>query len=428
MAPLQASLGTSPHSNPHTPITVCLVGAGTWGSTYHTFALKYPHLMKIVAVVSPVKFRRNTLAQRLDLPSERVFSDWRELASLPKIADAVLITTSDSSVYEACMLFAQLKYHILLEEPHDIDIQKCHAIVEAAAQNSVVFSVGNSIRYTSCNRTLKKIVDSGSIGEIMSIQHLEKIGFQSLPYSITKSSRRHQDSSLALVTKNIDGIELVSWLMDSPCRKISAFGNMFQNANKKSECAFLTGKSCANPVVIQESRWAPYSSDSLYYDIPTGFSPFNHLATPAPSPLETDIYKNHVVNMEFDEGKTCSFTLISGGLETSRTTRIFGTLGELECDGNVIRQFDFLTRRSELIRPDVDAAEQAADHDGDYGLIEEFLENIRWGRGQWGPEHGFEELRSRMYVLAAEQAQASGSVVNVDDCRTKWFGDVMEVY
>ncbi|KAK9762655.1 hypothetical protein K7432_011413 [Basidiobolus ranarum] len=422
MPPLHSSLGSSPPSNQHTPITVCVVGAGSKASTYYHFALKYPHLMKVVAIVSPVKFRRNTLAQRLDLPSERVFSDWRELAAIPKIADAVLITTTDSSLYEASILFAQKKYHILLEEPQNIDIQRCHTIVEVAAQNSVVFSVGNPIRHTSCNRTLKKIIDSGSIGEIMSIQHLERIGFQSLPYSFAKSSRKHH--SLALVSKNIDAIDLVSWLMDAPCRRVSAFGTIFQNTNKKSERTFINNSSCMNPVVIQESRWAPYSNESIYYDLS---SPFNDHAIDPCGPLETESYDNHVVNMEFDEGKTCSFTMISGGSVNSRTTRIFGTLGELECDGNVIRQFDFLTRRSELIRPDVNAAFQATEDDGDYGLMEEFLEDIRWGRGQWGREYGFEGLRSRMYALAAEQARTSGSVVNIDDCCSNLFGDIMEV-
>ncbi|ORX80913.1 NAD(P)-binding protein [Basidiobolus meristosporus CBS 931.73] len=422
MPPLQPLLGSSP-SNRHAPVTVCIIGTGNKGTTYTSFALQHPQLMKVVAVVSPVDFRRNILSERLELPSDRVFCDWRELASLPKIADAVLITSTDSSIEEVSIVFAQKKYHILLEEPQAIDLGRCQAVVEAAAKNSVIFSVGNTIRYKPCNRTLKKMLDSGSIGEIMSIQHIEKVGFQSIPHL---NIRRRKDTSLSLVSKSIDGIDLVSWLMDSPCRKVSAFGSLFQGGNRKSENPFVYSEIYSNPIVIRESEWTPYLSGIVNVEIADAGLTMGDSCSYA-SPLETEVCDSHIVNMEFDEGKTCSFTMISGSSQTSRMTRIFGTLGELECDGNVIKHFDFLTRRSELIRPDINAAGEAVENDGDYGLIEEFLENIRWGRGQWGREHGFEELRSRMYALAAEQARASGSVVNIDDCRSKWFGDRMEV-
>lgn len=66
-------------------------------------------------------------------------------------------------------------YHILLEKPMAVNETDCRAIVEAVKRNHVILAVGHVLRYTPYSQTIKEIIDSGRIGRIINIQHLEPV-------------------------------------------------------------------------------------------------------------------------------------------------------------------------------------------------------------------------------------------------------------
>jgi hypothetical protein len=67
-----------------------------------------------------------------------------------------------------------------------------------------------------------------------------------------------------------------------------------------------------------------------------------------------------VVNMEFSDGATASFTMIAFSEKLCvRTTRVFGTHGELSCsNGSDVRHFDFRTGTAQFY---AEAVEQKSD-------------------------------------------------------------------
>ena len=96
------------------PVTVAVVGAGNRGTVYATYGLEHPDLCKVfyfaqsadinkillyqrskvVSVAEPRTITREGMAKAHNIPSQHTFSDWKELAQQPKLADAVVQTNS----------------------------------------------------------------------------------------------------------------------------------------------------------------------------------------------------------------------------------------------------------------------------------------------------------------------------------------------
>jgi predicted dehydrogenase len=79
-----------------------------------------------------------------------------------------------------------MKYHILLEKPMSINVEECVQIYQAVMKNKVLLAVGHVLRYTNYTTVMKKILDSKVLGDIVSIQHLEPVGFWHFAHSVTK--------------------------------------------------------------------------------------------------------------------------------------------------------------------------------------------------------------------------------------------------
>ena len=96
------------------------------------------------------------MVEKYELPSENVFTDWRQTAAHAKMADAVIICTQDAMHADPAVAFADLGYQILLEKPMAPNLQDCQRIVEAAERNQIILAVAHVMRYTHYTQTLKR--------------------------------------------------------------------------------------------------------------------------------------------------------------------------------------------------------------------------------------------------------------------------------
>ncbi|CAE7880197.1 unnamed protein product, partial [Symbiodinium sp. KB8] len=103
--------------------------------------MENPDLMTVVAVAEPRKYHRELVRSAYGIPSSRAFTDWREAAKLPRMADFVMIGTQDKDHVEPAVAFARLGYHILLEKPMATTAEDCVRIVEEAQKANVMLAV-----------------------------------------------------------------------------------------------------------------------------------------------------------------------------------------------------------------------------------------------------------------------------------------------
>ncbi|XP_029974368.1 uncharacterized protein LOC115407931 isoform X1 [Salarias fasciatus] len=431
------------HSSSHvdrmaSPVSVIVVGAGCRGENYSMFASIHPQRMKVVAVADPRKFARTKLQKQHKIADENVFEDWHRVIERDKFADAVCVCTPDRLHKEPAVAFAKKGYHVLLEKPMATTAEDCREIVEACTQSGVILSVGHVLRYDPLIRMIKELIDAGTIGDVMHIQHLEPVGYYHFAHSFVRGNWRNEaESSFALLAKSCHDIDLIHhWAGARRCVKVSSFGSLshFQKQDKPTGAA----DRCLDCSIERE---CPYSACRIYLDrVKKGHTgwPVSVICPNSLPDLETvtealrtgpygrcvyecdnDVCSNQVVNMEFEGGLTAAFTMVAFTEEIcNRRTTIYGSKGELSCDGREIRVFDFLTQRATKHTAPSDAPKHfgMTGHGGaDYHLMDAFISAVANNDPSLirsGPE---ETLHSHLLVFDAERSRLESRVVHCGD-------------
>jgi hypothetical protein len=187
-------------------VTMIVVGAGDRGNRHAEYALQHPDEARVVGVAEPRDFQREHLAMAHGIDAGNVYTDWRDMAARGRFADAVLICTSDAMHVEPVLAFASKGYQIMLEKPLAPTPEGCRAIIDAVKQNGVMLAVGHVLRYTPHTQTLKRILDGGTIGEVVCIQHLEPVGYWHQAHSYVRGNwRKESESSFTMTCFNQGG-------------------------------------------------------------------------------------------------------------------------------------------------------------------------------------------------------------------------------
>src|SRR5512146_1601465 len=192
------------------PVTVLIIGAGSRGSSFARYIQAHPDDARVVGVAEPRPFYRQRMAEQNRIAPENAVVDWRELANRPRCADAVIIATPDRYHADPAVAFAERGYAILLEKPMAPNAEDCRRIVAAVQKNGVLFAVFHDFRYFNYTKLLKELIDSGTIGDVASVQHLEPVGYWHYAHSYVRGNWRNEaESSSMLLAKSCHDID---WL------------------------------------------------------------------------------------------------------------------------------------------------------------------------------------------------------------------------
>lgn len=413
------------------PVKLIIVGAGSRGSRYAQFALEHPELCRVVAVAEPRDYFRERLGQLHSIEPDRLFNDWHELAGQPRLADAVIIATKDADHLEPAEAFAGLGYDILLEKPLAPDPKSCQRITEAAIANNIILAVCHVLRYTSYTQKLKQLLDSGLIGDIVSVHHLEPVGFWHYAHSFVRGNWRNQaETSFMLLAKSCHDIDWLRYIIGQPCLQVSSFGSLkhFRKEEKPPEAGAATRcLSCAYEPAC------PYSAKRIYFNflrqgrtdwpldvITTDFTEEGVTTALEEGPYgrcvyecDNDVVDHQVVNLLYEKGITATFTMVGTSELRYRETLIFGTRGEIRGDGDKLIHYDFLTGRKEEI-----VTTQPNDHlsghgGGDYAIMEHFVAAVAEKNPALILSGPLDSLETHLTVFAAEKSRLEGRTVAV---------------
>lgn len=374
------------------PVSVIIIGAGSRGQTYARYAGKFPEAMQVVGVSDTNALRRNTVAKKYKIQKDNIFGDFHEVFARPKFADAVVIATPDFLHYEPCMTALAMGYDVLLEKPVAQTEKECKAILAQAKKYDRIVAVCHVLRYAPYFEALRKVVKSGEIGDLVSIQHMEPIQYAHMAHSYVRGKWRDSKKTTPIIlAKSCHDLDIIRWIVDKPCRTITADGSLyyFRPENAPADAPARCTDGCPH-----EST-CPYSAIDIYVRRKKHLRVFDLTDNKDEAAImekirttefgrcvfrcDNDQCDHYVTNMVFDDGITASFTMDAFTPWGGRRTRIMGTRGFIEGDMKKFTVYDFRTGRKRVWDKKVSevAEYRGAGHGGgDYALARDFVEAV----------------------------------------------------
>lgn len=143
------------------PIKVSIIGYGLSGKTFHAPLIKACPEFDIVAIASS---RSNEIKQ--DFPNAKQCAFEEALT----LCDLVVITTPHQLHFEQAKAALIAGKHVVVEKPCTATTQQATELFELAKKKKCCLKVFFNRRYDADFLTLKKMIEAGSFGEVITIE------------------------------------------------------------------------------------------------------------------------------------------------------------------------------------------------------------------------------------------------------------------
>ena len=181
-------------------ITMVIAGLGGRGhDIYGNYAMEHPDEVEIVAIADPRKERLEVAQKEWNIPAHLCFSTAEELFAMPQMAQAAVIATQDRQHVAHAEAALKAGYHLLLEKPVAIDTKGCLEVLRMAREYKRHVVVCHVLRYTPFYNTIKQFIDAGRIGEVVTIQAMEQVGYWHHAHSYVRGNWRRADQSSPMI-------------------------------------------------------------------------------------------------------------------------------------------------------------------------------------------------------------------------------------
>ena len=393
-----------------------VLGAGYRGRAYAEYAQAHPDQLEIVGVADPV--------QAEVIPAPKYWTDWKDCLEDRPEADIVMITMPDKLHYEPALMALEAGYHLLLEKPISPTEDECRKVIETAVRCKRLVVIGHVLRYTAYYAHIKALIDSGELGEVVSIAHQESAGFWKVAHSYVRGNWANSiKSSPIILAKCSHDLDLfVWWLSGRKCRKVQSFGSikLFRKENMPKGAA----RMCVDcpPAVEKRCVW---SARNMYVDHDELKYLFADHSNEAMQKLieetdygrcvycaDNDVPDHQTVTMEFEGGATVSHVMTGFTSQNVRTTRIALTRGEIIGDGSCLDITRFDGNSVETGVPVHYRLPNRSRHGGgDFNLVSEMIRILRRNDPDEIRETTEEALQSHLICFAAERSRLAGGVM-----------------
>jgi predicted dehydrogenase len=459
-----------------------MIGAGGRGyGAYGPYALAHPDELQFVAVAEPNDARRARFAEAHDIPAERQFDTWEALLAQGRGADAALICTMDTLHTDPAVAALEAGYEVLLEKPMATTPADCVRLVETAERTGRLLQICHVLRYTPFFSTLHKIVSSGRLGEVITVEHRENVVYWHMAHSFVRGNwRRRELASPMILAKCCHDLDILMWNLGA-CEQLSSFGSLRhfcpENAPPGAPPRCTDGCPAADdcpwhaPRLYLEltplmhvarrspSRWERLGA-ALKLERPTLTRVLRRLAPALDSALDyrewpisaiseetsrearrkaleegpygrcvyhcdNDVVDHQVVNMEFESGASGVLVMQGHAHQEARTMRYEGTRATLRGKfayglDDVIEIHDHRMGHVEKIDLGGSSGGVTGHGGGDEGLMAAFVRAARDGTG--GLTSARESLESHLMAFAADEARLEERVVGMDAFRRRVGG------
>jgi predicted dehydrogenase len=430
------------------PLEIVVVGAGSRGLyAYASYALRHPDQVRVVGVAEPDPIRRGRMADAHDLDDARCFASWQDLMAAGQIGEAAIITTQDQMHVEPALAAVEAGYDVLLEKPMAHSLEGCVRLVQESERAGRILQICHVMRYAPFWRQLHEILESGVLGDIITVEHRENVAYWHMAHSFVRGNWRNKAlSSPMILAKCCHDLDVLVWNLHSPVKRLSSVGSLIHY--RPESVGPEIPKRCVDNCPIEPQ--CPFSAIGIYLDYERTFPgraydlaaagmdpsapdvwPFNvispdltlagRLQAIQEGPYGRCVYRcdNDVVDhqsvlLELETGVSVNMIMHGHSNQEHRSMRYDGTRATLRAralePGEI--EINYHGGKTERILVDSGVVGHGG---GDEGIMADF---VRVLRGEIAPlTTARVSLESHLLAFAAEEARLSGQVIDMGTFR-----------
>ncbi len=405
--------------------TVAVIGLGNRGAMYARRINAQGG--KVVAVCDVNESVLEHVGNKLGISKDMRFTSTEEMFSKGKLADALIVASQDRDHYGHAKAGLLLGYHVLCEKPVSPIKEECIELVNLAKEKNLYMVVCHVLRYAGFYDSIKKVIESGAIGEITNVQQTENVGYWHFSHSYVRGNwRREDETTPSILAKCCHDLDMLYYYIGKKCKSVSSIGSrrifLPENAPEGAPARCMDG--------CPHKNTCPYYAPRFYYEFTLHSIPIYinraSLVTGMGNPTRADVKKalketspygrcvyrcdndvveNQTVLCKFDGDVNATLTMNCSSRGCFRRVHITGTKGELfgrDVDGKF--RLNVWGKRSRTIKANVGQGHLG----GDSGIIHDFLELLETGKANPRVSFMSETLMSHLMGFAAEESRKNG--------------------
>lgn len=404
-------------------VTAITLGAGARGNVYGNYAVRYPENLDIVGVAEPIKIRNERYTKKHNIPDANRFDTWERVFERPKFANAIIITTPDNLHYGPCMKALEMGYDILLEKPISPSEKECRDILRLTKKTGRIVAICHVLRYAPYFIKLREVIQSGVLGKVVSVQHLEPIEHIHMSHSYVRGNWHNSKATTPIIlAKSCHDLDILRWMLGKKSKSIQAFGDL--SWFRKENAPEGSTARCTDGCKVENS--CPYSALNIYhkkrswtyvFDLPEkneehGDYILNQLKTTnygrCVYRMENDQPDHYIANILFDDNVTASFAMEAFTSYDGRRTRVMGSLGDVVGDMTSMVHTDYLTGKKTEWKQESDGH-----GGGDWRLVNDWLLAISKKDASLLTSTIDQSIESHIMGFMAEKSRKTKKVVDV---------------
>lgn len=354
------------------PIRTILLGNGNRGQVYADYIRRHPDQFELVAVA--------------DTDGSGDYGDWRKALSKKLRAELVIVALPDRLHYAAGKLALKKGCHVLMEKPIGCTWDECRGLKMLVERTGKYLIPGYVLRHTDQYRKVKEILEAGTIGEVLSIHHLNAVSYPKTAQSFCRGQWAKTDESGPMIlTKCSHDLDLIAWWLGGKAisRVVSMGGTkLFKPENAPEGSSDTCGSDCPAQCAFRED------GEKCVYK------------------CGADVVDYQSTLIETADGPLVNFELEAITARRGRFTRFFGSKGTMLVDEGLVRVREF---GKDEVQYEFQA-ETDAHGGGDDGLMQFIYEELKRGRNR-AKEIVAETVLSHYLAFMAELSRRIHKVV-----------------
>ncbi|MEM9656241.1 MAG: Gfo/Idh/MocA family oxidoreductase [Actinomycetota bacterium] len=408
-------------------IDAVMIGAGQRGHhVYGRYAVTNPDGIRFRAVVDndPVRLDRFRAAH----PDAVGFTSVEAWTAADPVTDVAIIASPDRLHHRHALAALRAGHDVLLEKPMAATLEESRAVVAAAAASDRTLVVSHVLRYTPFFTTLNRIVTSGRLGDIVTVEHRENVSSFHMAHSFVRGNwSRSALSTPMIVQKCCHDFDVMVWNLSAPVIRLSSFGSLvhFRPERAPTNAADRCTDPCPVPDCAFDARqylnpsWRDWPIHVLTDDLSRkgrlqalANGPYGRCVYTAGS----DVVDQQVVTMELASGATAVLVMHGHSGAEGRTMRYDGTRATLRGRFGRDSAIEIIDHGSGAVEQVAIDASAGGHGGGDSGVMGSFLDALQTGAEPLTTAE--ESLESHVLAFAAEAARRRGVVVDVEQFRS----------